>query len=227
MMLILRRLLSLTPLLLVFMAGCSVFPGVRVLLGQDDPAAVAAETVDQAELVMADKGGNSNPSLIAAADRIEAANNRAVDIIEIRNDEETATFEVAMLLEIPPGSSQTEQFQAIRRAFELTWQGTLDESRGSDRIRILLLTPLTVPTLDGDISFAAQIIATSEIARAEAVAYLSQRPLTDQDFSNLVTQIPSIFVQAEQQELYQGIPNHPSFLLASLEQEVAASRRAP
>jgi hypothetical protein len=212
-----RRLPLLVPLLALFMAGCSVFPGARVLFGQDDAAAIAAESVDQAELVMADKGGNTNPSLTAAADRIEAANSRAVDIIEIRNDEDTATFEVAMLLNIPQDATDQEQFTAIRRAFELTWQGTLRESQGDERIRIQLLSPLTIPTLDNRTSFAGQVIAVSEILRADAVAYLSQRPLTDQDFANLLSQERLSFDQPEQFELYQGVPNHPSFLLQEFE----------
>ncbi|HUN05762.1 MAG TPA: hypothetical protein PLQ56_04155 [Aggregatilineales bacterium] len=222
-MLIFRRLPLLLPLLLVLLAGCSVFPGARVLLGQDDTAAVAAESVDQAELVMADKGGNTNPSLAAAADRIEAANSRAVDIIELKNNEETSTFEVSMLLEIPQGSTNQQQFTIIRRALELTWQGTLRESQGDERIRIQLLSPLVIPTLDGRLSFAGEVIATSEILRAEAVAYLGQRPLTDQDFSNLVAEIPSIFVVPEQQEIYQGTPNHPSFLLQEFEAQITAA----
>ncbi len=214
----LRRLLSLSPLLLIFVAGCSVFPGARVLFGQEDAAAVAAESVDQIELVMADKGGNTNPSLAATADRIEAANSRAVDIIEIRNDEETSTFEVAMLLNIPQDATDQQQFSAIRRAFELTWQGTLRESQGGERIRIQLLSPLTIPTLDNRTSFAGQVIAVSEILRADAVAYLSQRPLTDQDFQNLLSQDRLSFDQPEQFELYNGTPNHPSFLLQEFEQ---------
>jgi hypothetical protein len=217
MMQMLRRVLTLSPLLLVLLAGCSVFPGARVLLGQDDAAALAAESVDQVELVMADKGGNTNPSLAAAADRIEAANSRAVDIIEIRNDENTSTFEVAMLLNIPQGATDQEQFSAIRRAFELTWQGTLRESQGDERIRIQLLSPLTIPTLDSRTSFAGQVIAVSEILRVDAVAYLSQRPLTDQDFSSLLSLERLSFDQPEQFELYSGTPNHPSFLLQEFE----------
>ena len=97
-----RGLLTLT---LVLVAGCSALPGLGVLTGQEDEneALRALEVVD---LVMADKTGATDPSLIAAADRIEAAT-VGVDIIEIRKNLSEDALVVNMLF-VPPDDANTQ-----------------------------------------------------------------------------------------------------------------------
>ncbi|MBZ0287307.1 MAG: hypothetical protein K8I30_06815, partial [Anaerolineae bacterium] len=65
---------------LLMVSGCSALPGLRVLTGQDSPEALADQVTELTEMVMADKSGTTDPSLLAAADRIEQASG-AVDII--------------------------------------------------------------------------------------------------------------------------------------------------
>ena len=91
--------------ILLLGAGCSVFPGLRVLSGEDPngtggPASI--QNADVSELVMADKTGATDASLMAAADRIEAAAPN-VDIIEIRKDDANNKFVVNMLFLPPAG----------------------------------------------------------------------------------------------------------------------------
>ena len=199
-------------------AGCSSLPGLRVLTGQDDGTggASAAQVVEALDLVMADKTGATDPSLIAAADRIEAASG-SVDVIEIRQDMERDTFVVTMLF-VPPQAPDTQeglimQYDAFRRAFELTWQATMAESQGSDVLRVTLLAPQEINTLDSGSSFIGQVIANADINREDAALYLSE-PHTLADFFNLIAEGTLAYQRAETFELYAGIPNHPMFMLA-------------
>ena len=79
------RLQFLLAIGLLVASGCSALPGLRVLSGQDSTDALADQVVELSDMVMADKSGTTDPSLLAAADRIEQASGN-VDIIEIRQD---------------------------------------------------------------------------------------------------------------------------------------------
>lgn len=217
------------PLLLVilalFGAGCSALPGLRVLTGQDAPDAVAERVIETTGLVMADKSGNTDPAIIAAADRIEAAGGGNIDIIEIRQDTAADTFNVYMLFRgAGQNASAQEQNEALRRAIELTWQGTLQASQGSDLIRVNMLQPSLIPTLDKGPSFVARIAATFEMSRENVLAYLEKRPTTLQDFVNLLADGKMTFEepQDEQSSFYSSEPNHPMFMLASVEAQLRA-----
>ncbi|MBI5671518.1 MAG: hypothetical protein HZC41_26295 [Chloroflexi bacterium] len=219
-----------SPLLFVLLAllgaGCSALPGLRVLTGQDAPDAVADRVVETTGLVMADKSGNTDPSIIAAADRIEAAANGQIDIIEIREDPANDVFNIYMLFNPDLGQNATaqEQNDALRRALELAWQGTLSASQGADIIRVNMLQPGVVPTLDKGLAFYAQIAATFEISREKALSYLAKRPTTLQDFANLIVdgEITYQTPASGERAFYESQPNHPMFMLASLEAQARA-----
>lgn len=199
-------------------AGCSVFPGLRVLTGEAAPETQAERVVQITGLIMADKSGTTDPALIAAADRIEAATGGSVDIIEIRHDPGTDIFNVYMLFQ-GPGQNATpqERNDALRRAVELTWQGTLPVSQGSDLIQINILVPASVPTLDHGPSFVGQMAARFEIAREDALTYLAQRPTSLQSFVGLITDGRLQYNNPSEvgPEFYSGQPNHPLFMLAA------------
>jgi hypothetical protein len=220
------------PLLLVaallFASGCSALPGLRVLTGQDATNAVAERSVESDELVMADKSGTTDPALIAAADRIEAANGGNVDIVEIRQDTVKHEFDVYMLYQPDPNGTQQDNNNAIRRAIELTWQGTMQASRGSDVIRINIVQPQRVPTLDKGPSFVGFVVASFAIDRPDALAYLQHRPNTLTDFITLITdgKLKDTTPQNGQPEFYSGQPNHPVFMLASMAPAATADQQA-
>ena len=166
---------------------------------------------------MADKTGATDPSLMAAANRIEAASPN-VDIIEIRRDETNDAFVVNMLFLLPgDASGQTQaslisRYSAIQRAMELTWQGTLAESEGTGLIRVNLITPEGISTLDSGLSFIGFVTATSEIERTHAVDYLrGSRNLND--FLDLIATGILRYENPQGLELYTGEPNHPLFML--------------
>jgi hypothetical protein len=202
-----------------FLAGCSVFPGLRVLTGSENGQdALMAEVVELSDLVMADKTGSTDPSLMAAADRIENAS-RNVDIIEIRRNEEEDAFVVNMLFQPPQdANTQTQQglvslYTAIQRAMELTWQGTMRESEGLSSIRISFIAPQGVPTLDnGGLSFVGIVQLNAEIDRSDAIAYLAG-PRRLADFLDLIANGTLDYQSPQETELYQGQPNHPLFML--------------
>lgn len=207
-------------LLVVAVTGCSVFPGLRVLTGSEDAndTLLTSEIVELSDLVMADKTGSTDPSLMAAADRIEnAATN--VDIIEIRRVDAEDTFVVNMLF-IPPqdANTQTQQgavalYTSIQRAIELSWQGTMRESEGLGALRVSLIFPREIPTLDNSgLSFIGLIQAHTEIERADAVAYLAG-PRRLADFLDLIANGTLEYIAPEGGELYEGQPNHPMFIL--------------
>jgi hypothetical protein len=211
----LKHLYLAVSVIALFVAGCSSLPGLRVLTGEDSGQANAARVVEQMDLVMADKTGATEPSLIAAADRIEAAAGN-IDVIEIRHDLENDTFVVNMLV-LFPEVPQTLEGQVMlidteRRAFELTWQAVLPESQGADKIRIALLNPISVSTLDSGASYVAQYIEAGEISREDALTYLSgERNVSN--FYGLVVNGVLNFQAADQAMLYDGSPNHPMFMI--------------
>jgi hypothetical protein len=203
-------------LALVFGTGCSVLPGLRVLTGQENPAALDEQLIEVTDLVMADKSGNSDPSLFAAADRIEAASG-LVDVIEIRKDLTQEVFTVFVLLQpMDPNTTQAQFINEIRRTIELSWQGTMRESEGSDVLKVVILDPGVIPTLDNGNSFVGIVTIDSQIARDDAIVYLEQRPHTVNDFVDLVSQGTLTLVNPEQLEIYDGQPNHPVFMLSAL-----------
>jgi hypothetical protein len=218
----LRATLLLAVIALLFGAGCSALPGLQVLAGQDTPAS-ADRVAELSELVMADKTGVTDPALSSAADRIESATGD-VDIIEIRKDLNADTFNVYMLLNTNQSTTQAEFVAQIRRAVELTWQGTMNQSQGSDMIKVIVLSPGLVPTLDKGLSFIGQVSFDFEMARPEIVAYLADRPNNTQDFIDLIAQGKLNVIQPEQTEFYQGEPNHPMFMLADLAAQAQAQR---
>jgi hypothetical protein len=56
------------------------------------------------------------------------------------------------------------------------------------------------------------------------VAYLAHRPNTIADFVDLIAQGRLAYVQPEQSEFYEGQPNHPVFMLAQMEAELAVQQ---
>lgn len=204
----------------ILVTGCSKLPGLRVLTGQDaqgNNVATTDQTVQALDLVMADKTGATDPGLTSAADRIEAADDM-IDIIEVRKDAETRVFTINMLFNPPQFDTTTQQGQidqinAIRRAFEVTWQGMMSESDGTDQIDIRLLQPGQIATLDHGRSFVAAVMAEATIDRAAAAKYLAGARNLNTFYDMVINgtlnyQRPTTFVP------YQGTPNHPMFMLS-------------
>jgi len=208
-------------------AGCSALPGLRVLTGEDSAEVLTDQVVELSEMVMADKSGTTDPSLLAAADRVEAASG-AIDIIEIRQDTSADLFSVYLLFQ-PQSQDAQGQNEELRRAVELTWQGMIQPSQGSDLLSIKFLAPQLVPTLDQGTSFIGFEIATFDIARSDAVAYLAGRPNTMADFADLIAQGRMAYNQPQQgqEQFYAGQPNHPVFMLAQMEAELTAQQSSP
>jgi hypothetical protein len=213
-------------LALVFAAGCSVFPGLRVLTGEEAANTTNAQVAEMSELVMADKSGSTDPSLMAAADRIEAAS-PFVDIIEIRKDAANDVFIVNLLFQ-PPGDagSQTQAalislYTAIQRSMELTWQGTLRESEGTSAIQVNFIVPQDIPTLDSGTSFIGVVTLNSQIERADAIQYLAG-PRDLNDFLDLIVDGTLQYESPQGGALYEGQPNHPLFMLGGLNQSAGS-----
>ncbi|HLV37404.1 MAG TPA: hypothetical protein VKY59_19955 [Spirillospora sp.] len=216
------KVLRLFTLVIIFAAGCSVFPGLRVLTGEEVASSTSARIAELSELVMADKTGSTDPSLMRAADRIEAAS-PFVDIIEIRKDEENDVFVVNMLFQPPPDAAEQTQaalislYTAIQRAMELTWQGTMRESEGTSAIRINFIVPQGIPTLDSQTSFIGLITLNSQINRSDAIAYLAG-PRNLNDFLDLIVSGTLQYESPQGAVLYDGRPNHPLFMLGTANQ---------
>jgi hypothetical protein len=203
---------------LVAAAGCSALPGLRVLTGEEAAPSDIAQVVEESDLVMADKTGSTDPSLMAAANRIEAATG-TVDMIEIRKDEANDTFVMNMLFSPPSDANgQTQEglisyYTALQRALELSWQGTLVESEGTGILAVTFIYPIQVATLTGtEPNFIGHMDLNAQIERSDAIAYLSgSRTLSD--FLDLIANGTLSFQQAEQFTPYEGQPNHPLFML--------------
>ena len=188
-------LLAVTALMI---AGCDTFPGLRALSGDNSPQAQAETAVQTFDMVMADKSGNVDESLLTAADRLEAGAGN-VDVVEIREDPAHDSFNVYMIANIDT-SSQTAQIESIRRTLELTWLATMRESERSGLLDVKFLAPLQVTTLDNGPSFVL-----------EAVKYLSH-PHDLNAFVNLILN-GQMLIDQPQAEQYTGEPNHPIFML--------------
>jgi hypothetical protein len=212
---------------LLVSTGCSALPGLRVLTGQDSAENVSSQVIEQTNLVMGDKSGTTDPSLTAAADRIEQANGGTIDIIQIGRNEAQDVFEVDLLWSpdnLTAESTTADVYDTLRRFVELTWQGTMQESQGSDMIYVNVLSPIPVTTLDSGSTFIAQVNFKLQIPRSEAISYLSHRPNDVQDFVNLIADGKMIFDSPTQQELYEGTPNHPVFMLAAMQAQINAQQ---
>jgi hypothetical protein len=202
-------------ILILLVTGCSSLPGLRVLTGQENEQSVGDRTVEALDLVMGDKTGFTDPSLIAAADRIEAASTN-VDVIEIRQDLESRIFTINMLFS-PPNVENTLEGQiayldAVRRAIELSWQGTMRESVGADVLRVTLLGAGSVPTLDNGLSYIGIVDTNTVIERGAAASYLAgERSLTT--FFDLIAQGTLAVENPSEVTFYEGTPNHPMFML--------------
>lgn len=214
------RVLRIVVLLAFLASGCSQLPGLRVLTGQNPngTGATGDLTVEALDLVMADKSGASDPGISAAANRIEAADNM-VDIIEVRKDTEARVFTVNMLFSPPQVDMATQEGQianldAQRRAYEVTWQGMMPESEGTDRIDIRLLAAGRITTLDHGESFVGVVVAEISIERAQAAAYLAGA----RNLNNFVDMLLNGEVQYNSPTdfiPYEGTPNHPMFMLSA------------
>jgi hypothetical protein len=205
---------------LLLVAGCSAFPGLRVLTGEDTGTGagpIDVNNADVSDLVMADKTGATDPSLMAAANRIEAAALN-LDIIEIRKDETNNTFVVNSLFMFPQDADLNTQaglitlYTAFQRAMEVTWQGTLAESEGTGALQVNLISPRGIATLDSGTSFVGFVDVNSEIERGDAIKYLSgARGLND--FVDLIVNGTLLFESPQETVLFNGEPNHPLFML--------------
>lgn len=207
------RWFLLTVISAIAVSGCTVFPGLRVLTGETTASSQAERTVQNIDLAMGDKSGNTNSSLLNAAYRIEAADN-LVDIIEIREDAETHIFDVTMLfLALPQNTPQGQRdwADALRQAVELTWRAVLPESENSDLLRITFVSPAEINTLDNGPSFVGIVDRSFEIDRLDAVNYL-QGSRSLETFLDLLAEGKMRDMQPDALEFYTGTPNHPMFV---------------
>jgi hypothetical protein len=192
-----------------FMTGCSVFPGLRVLTGEAE-AASGNRAVSELDLVMADKTGATDPSLIAAADRIEAASLYG-DVIEIRENPAENSFDVSLMLWVQPAQTQEEQLQQydeIRKIQEYTWLALLPQSEDVGQIRITFIAPLFVNTIDNGESFLGRVVLRSVIDRADAADYLT-RDRNLMTFSDMIVSGRMSMDSPQTATYYEGQPNHP------------------
>jgi hypothetical protein len=199
-------------------AGCSRMEGLRVLTGQDTSTSnsVSDQAVEALDLVMADKSGATDPGLMAAANRIEAADNM-VDIIEMRKDTVNRSFVIHMLFNPPQfdlntQQGQIDQLETERRTFEIIWQGMMQQSEGTDTISVRLLSPRTLTTLDHGRSVIGYVTVEGTIERAAAASYLAgTRSLST--FYDLLVNGTLQYVRPTEFSMYQGTPNHPMFMI--------------
>ncbi len=202
--------------------GCSSLPGLRVLTGEDGQETVADRAVQSTTWVMADKTSRTDPLLIAAADRIEAAN-PFIDIIEIRptlNRSNQSVFAVTLLYNPPrTDNSAQEQVQSLenaRRMFEVVWQGVMSESAGSQIIEVTTYAPSQIVTLDNGLSYAGIQLEYTSIDRSLAQSYLAS-PRSLDSFFNLIVGNDLTYDTPDTITLYEGDPNHPMFLIPSIQ----------
>jgi hypothetical protein len=204
---------------LVFVAGCSALPGLRVLTGEDTGPDAGVQNVEVIDLVMADKTGATDPSLMAAANRIEAASTN-VDIIEIRKNDVDDALVVNLLFQPPADANFQSQaglisyYTSIQRAIELTWQGTLGESEGAGLLQVNFIAPQDIATLDSGRSYIGFVMLNSQIERQAAIGYLSGTHNLN-DFLDLIAGGTLLYEQPQTTQLYEGQPNHPLFMIGN------------
>jgi hypothetical protein len=215
------RIFRIVTLVTLLAAGCSRMEGLRVLTGQADQntsTTVSDQAVEALDLVMADKTGATDPGLMAAADRIEAADDM-IDIIEVRKHADERVFIINMLFAPPQSDTSTlqgqiDQLDALRRAFEVTWQGMMQQSEGTDTINVRMIYPQSLSTLDHGRSVVGFIIAEGTIERAAAASYLAgARNLSN--FYDMILDGRLTYQRPTDFQMYQGTPNHPMFMLAA------------
>lgn len=208
-------------LVLLLATGCSRMEGLQVLTGEDNRSAPeGSPLVADLDLVMADKTGFTDQSLLLAANRIEAANavlgEPTVDVVEIRRDEVSGEFYVAMIYLIPniPSLSALErstlQLDDFRRAVEATWLATQAETDGLQTFRIAIVEIEQVTTFDGDgVGVLGSISANLTIRIDDAYAYLAG-PRSLNNFQGMVADGTMTYDLNPGFGLpYTGSPNHP------------------
>jgi hypothetical protein len=201
----------------VFGAGCSVFPGLKVLSGQDTTAVEGERTIENIQLVMADKTGNTDPAVLEAGNRIEAALSNTVDVVEMRKDLTQDVFNVAILIEpFATNATQLEVLNTLKRVVELVWQGSVRQSEGADILTVQVVQPYQFPTLDHGDSYIGAVALTAEIERLDALNYLAGRPNDLQAFVDLIVAEKLVWDQPTQFVVYTGVPNHPVFMISQL-----------
>ena len=212
-----RAMQCLAGFALLLVSACSALPGLGVLTGQDSGEGEALNALEVGDLVMADKTGATDPSLIAAANRIEAAS-VGVDIIEIRHNPGADALVVNMLF-MPPDDANVQSsagllslYTSIQRAMELTWRGTAAESEGSGSLQVNFISPREISTLDSGPGLIGFVTVNSEIDRADALSYLGG-PRDLNDFLDLIAEGTLFYENPQGGQLYSGEPNHPLFLL--------------
>lgn len=197
----------------VFMTGCDVFPGLRVLTGEAE-AASGNRAVAELDLVMADKSGSTDPSLIAIADRIEAASLYS-DVIEIRENPEANSFDVSMVVRLGQPQTQQEeleQYDELRRIQEYVWLALIPQSDDVNQIRITFLGPVPISTIDNGDSYAAQVLMRTVVERADAADYLArERNLST--FDDMIVSGRVAVILPQSVTFYDGQPNHPLMAL--------------
>ncbi|MFN8528338.1 MAG: hypothetical protein U0670_06990 [Anaerolineae bacterium] len=202
--------------------GCSSLPGLRVLTGEDTSTTSANRVVQSIDLAMADKTSRTDPALIEAGTRIEAAD-PYVDIIEIRpivNDNAQHVFSVNLIYR-PPQTDNTTQgridaAEQMRRLIELAWQGTLPQSTESDILSVSIYSPSQVMTLDNGLSNIGVLLASAQIDRSQAVAYL-QGTRSLETFYGMIVNGTLAYDAPSDLQLYEGIPNHPMFMVPDIQ----------
>jgi hypothetical protein len=205
------RAIVLTFAVAVFaITGCSVFPGLRVITGQQD-SIEPQQTIESIDLVMADKTGGTDPALLLVGDRIEAAL-RSVDVIELSEDTQ-GDFRVEMIVDFSGIQTRRDEFELYRRASEVTWRAVLAQNINNLRaIDVTLLGAIGIDTLDNGPSFTAVRLLTLSIDRGDAANYMSLPNTSIQSFQNLIADGTLRIDQPEQSEFYSGTPNHPMFM---------------
>jgi hypothetical protein len=195
--------------LLAFMAGCDAFPGLRAVTG-GNTTANQNRAVSELNLVMADKTGATDPSLIAIADRIESASTIG-DVIEIRENLDVGSYDVSVVLWVEPPTTQQEaiqQYDQMRRIQEYAWIALLPQSEDVANFRVTFLAPARVNTIDNGASFVGQVVFRSSIERANAADYLTHERNLEVFFNMIAA--GRISVEYPQSAIYyDGVPNHP------------------
>jgi hypothetical protein len=112
---------------------------------------------------------------------------------------------------------QIEWLEARRRAFEVTWQGMMNVSEGTDTISVRLLGAGNIATLDHGESFFGYLMAEGVIERSAAATYLAgARNLNN--FYDMVVEGTLEYQAASEFVPYDGTPNHPMFMLPATQE---------
>lgn len=206
-------------LLVLIAAACDSLPGLRVLQGADEPQTIADAAVEAGDLVMADKASGSDPAVLIAGERIEVASNGTLDVVEMRAYPEQDTFYIDMLYRTPVSDEMAmtpqgniAQLDSIRRSFELAWLGGMPFSEDMTNLRVSLMLPQRMNTIDNGASLVGFVFAEGMIERAAAQAYLEgDRSL--ERFLDLVVDGTLLYGEPEAPVFYPRTPNHPVYML--------------